>query len=182
MLVVDTNGNLLFPFSAPEMVKHTVTSNEPVLTIKPLPDGAPADFGGAVGQFTLTSKVVPTTVAVGEPVTWTLELRGTGNWPDVHGLPEREVSKDFKVLQPQAKRTPSEGKLFDAALSEDVVLIPTKPGTYTLGPVSYSYFDPGTGAYRTVEAGQTTITINPPGSAGPAAQSLFTPPSPDPRS
>jgi hypothetical protein len=177
VLVLGTNGSLLFQFSAPEMVKHTVISNEPTLTIKPLPDGAPADFGGAVGQFELTSKVVPTAVSVGEPVTWTLTLSGTGNWPDVHGLPSREVSKDFKVLQPQAKRTPSEGKLFDATLTEDVVLIPTKPGTYTLGPVSYSYFDPGTGAYRTVKTDRTTITINPPGSAAPSAQALFIPPS-----
>jgi tetratricopeptide (TPR) repeat protein len=177
VLVINTSGNLLFPFSAPDMVKHTVTSNEPSLTIKPLPDGAPADFGGAVGQFTLKSKVVPTSVAVGEPVTWTLSLSGTGNWPDVRGLPEREVSRDFKVLQPQAKRTPSEGKLFDAVLSEDVVLIPTKPGTYTLGPVIYSYFDPHAGTYRTVQTDRATITITPPGSTGPNNQALFTPPS-----
>ena len=176
VLVVETNGGL-FGFPSPELFQHTVTTNEPSLTIKPLPDGAPADFGGAVGQFSLTSKVVPTTVAVGEPVTWTLELRGTGNWPDVHGLPAREVSKDFKVLQPQAKRTPSESKLFDATLAEDVVLIPTKPGTYTLGPVSYSYFDPAAGAYRTVETDKATVTITPPGSAESASPSLFTPPS-----
>jgi len=176
VLVVETNGGL-FGFPSPELFQHTVTTNEPSLTIKPLPDGAPADFGGAVGQFSLTSKVVPTMVAVGEPVTWTLELRGTGNWPDVHGLPSREVSKDFKVLQPQAKRTPSESKLFDTTLSEDVVLIPTKPGTYTLGPVSYSYFDPGAGTYRTVETDRATITITPSGSTESANPSLFTPPS-----
>jgi tetratricopeptide (TPR) repeat protein len=175
VLVVETNGGL-FGFPSPELFQHTVTTNEPSLTIKALPDGAPADFGGAVGQFSVASKVVPTTVSVGEPVTWTLELRGTGNWPDVRGLPSREVSKDFKVLQPQAKRTPSEGKLFDATLAEDVVLIPTKPGTYTLGPVSYSYFDPASGAYRTVETDRTTITITPPGAAEPASSSLFTPP------
>jgi tetratricopeptide (TPR) repeat protein len=176
VLVVDTSGNLLsFPFSSPEMVQHTVTSNEPVLTIRPLPDGAPADFGGAVGRFTLGSKVVPTTVAVGEPVTWTLELGGTGNWPDIHGLPAREVSKDFKVLQPQPKRTPMEGKLFEAALTEDIVLIPTKPGTYTLGPVSYSYFDPSSGTYKTVETARSTVVITPPGAAEPGNRPLFTP-------
>jgi len=177
VLVVDTSGSLFsYPFSAPEMVQHTVTSNQPTLTIKPLPDDAPTDFGGAVGQFTLTSKVVPTTVAVGEPITWTLELTGTGNWPDIRGLPAREVSKDFKVLQPQAKRTPVAGKLFDATLGEDVVLIPTKPGTYTLNPVSYSYFDPRTGTYQTVQTAGATVTINPPGAVEPAASTFFNPP------
>jgi tetratricopeptide (TPR) repeat protein len=176
VLVVDTSGSLFsFPFASPEMVQHTVASNEPALTIKPLPDGAPADFGGAVGQFTFVSKVVPTTVAVGEPITWTLELGGTGNWPDVRGLPAREVSKDFKVLQPQAKRSPAEGRLFDATLTEDAVLIPTKPGTYTLGPVTYSYFDPRSGAYKTVRAEPVIVTITPPVATGPGTQSLFAP-------
>jgi tetratricopeptide (TPR) repeat protein len=176
VLVVDSNSNLFaFPFSSPEMLQHTVTSNEPALTIRPLPDGAPTDFGGAVGRFALTSKVVPTTVAVGEPVTWTLELGGTGNWPDLHGLPAREVSKDFKILQPQPKRTPAEGKLFEATLTEDIVLIPTKPGTYTLGPVSYSFFDPRSGTYKTVETARVTVVITPPGAAEPGNRLLFTP-------
>ena len=60
--------------------------------------------------------------AVGEPVTWTLELTGTGNWPDLGGLPARTVSQDFQVVQPKAKRVNAEGKLFDATLTEDVVL------------------------------------------------------------
>ena len=29
--------------------------------------------------------------AVGEPVTWTLELSGTGNWPEIAGLPSRDA-------------------------------------------------------------------------------------------
>ena len=175
VLVVDTSGSL-FSFPSAELVQHTVTSNQPALTIKPLPDDAPADFGGAVGQFTLRSKVVPTTVGVGEPITWTLELAGTGNWPDIRGLPAREASKDFKVLQPQSKRTPVAGKLFDATLSEDVVLIPTKPGTYTLDPVSYSYFDPRSGTYQTVKTAGVTVTINPAGATEPGASSFFTAP------
>ncbi len=173
--IVDSAGSLFsFPFSSPEMVHNTVTSNEPALTIKPLPDGAPPDFGGAVGRFTFTSKVVPTNVAVGEPITWTLELAGTGNWPDIRGLPAREVSKDFKVLQPQAKRTPAEGKLFDGTLTEDVVLIPTKPGTYAINPVSYTYFDPRSGTYQTLKTSGVTVTINPLNVPPAAAQPQLT--------
>ena len=74
--------------SQPRMEQVSVTSDQPTLEVKPLPPGAPAGFSGAVGQFKLTSKVVPEKAALGEPVTWTLELSGTGNWPDVTGLPE----------------------------------------------------------------------------------------------
>jgi hypothetical protein len=140
---------------------YTVASNTPTMEVKALPP-QPAGFNGGVGQFQLSSKVVPTSAAVGEPITWTLELRGTANWPDLPGLPSREVSKDFNVVQPQAKRTPAEGKIFDATLTEDVVLVPTKPGTYTLGPVQFIYFDPKAGSYKTITTPRTTVTIAPP--------------------
>src|SRR5690606_33382673 len=74
------------------------------------------------------------------------------------------VSRDFRVVQPRAQRMPEEGKLFDATLSEDVVLIPTKPGSYRLGPVTWSYFDPKLGRYETVTVEPKTVEVT-----GPAA-------------
>jgi BatD DUF11 like domain len=149
-------------FQQPRVEQIAVTSNRPDLIIRPLPPGSPGSFNGAVGQFTLASKVVPATAAIGEPITWTLTLAGTGNWPDIPGLPAREVSKDFQVVQPQAKRTPTEGKLFDSTLTEDVVLVPTRAGSYTLGPVTYSYFDPKSSRYVSVTTDEVTVTVTAP--------------------
>ncbi|HEX2854700.1 MAG TPA: BatD family protein [Opitutaceae bacterium] len=155
--------------------QYSVASNTPTLEVNPLPP-QPAGFGGAVGQFKFESKVVPATAAVGEPITWTLELSGTGNWPAIPGLPSRDVSKDFNVVQPQAKRTPAEGKIFDVTLSEDVVLVPTKAGSYTLGPVSFVYFDPKSGSYKTITAPRMTVTVTAPS----VSKFTFTPPATDP--
>jgi hypothetical protein len=154
-------------FQTPRIEQLSVTSNVPALVVRPLPEPAPAGFNGAVGQFKLTSKIIPSTAAVGEPVTWTIELSGVGNWPDIAGLPQREVSKDFKVVQPQPKRTPAEGKLFDVTLSEDVVLVPTVAGDYVLGPVDFVYFDPASKSYKTVSAPRTKITISPAAAVNP---------------
>ncbi len=161
--------------SQPRMEQVSVTSNQPVIEVRPLPSGAPAAFSGAVGQFKLVSKVVPEKASVGEPVTWTLELSGTGNWPDIAGLPSRDVSNDFQVVQPKAKRTPGEGKLFDATLLEDVVLVPSKAGNYTLGPASFAYFDPKSGTYQTLTAPRTTLSIT-----APAAPQFNVTPQPGP--
>ncbi|MCF7759983.1 MAG: BatD family protein [Cephaloticoccus sp.] len=152
-----TTGFRLFQQQRIDQVSiHT----DPVdIKVRPLPLPAPKAFDGAVGQFKLNSKVVPATAAVGEPITWTLELSGTGNWPDIAGLPSRSVSQDFQVISPQAKRRVEEGKLFDATLAEDVVLVPTKPGTYTLGAVEMSYFDPATGTYQTMRTPATSVTV-----------------------
>ncbi|MSU22369.1 MAG: protein BatD [Opitutus sp.] len=156
-------------FQTPRVEQIIAESNRPQFTVRALPVPAPAGFSGAVGQFKLVSKVIPEKAAVGEPVTWTLELSGNGNWPDVGGLPQRDVSNDFQVVQPKAKRTPAEGKLFDTTLSEDVVLVPTKAGAYALGPVNFTYFDPKAGAYKTLTAPRANVTITAPNAP------LFTP-------
>jgi hypothetical protein len=158
LLSIQTGSVGSFFGPQPRMEQVSVVSDQPTIEVKTLPT-PPRGFSGAVGQFKLVSKIVPEKAAVGEPVTWTLELTGMGNWPDIAGLPSREVSNDFQVVQPKAKRTPVEGKLFDATLIEDVVLVPTKTGTYTLGPINFAYFDPKAGAYKTISAPRTTVTI-----------------------
>ncbi|HEY1111271.1 MAG TPA: BatD family protein [Opitutaceae bacterium] len=171
LISIQTGSIASFFGPQPRMEQVAVTSDQPVIDVRPLPNPPAgfAAFSGAVGQFNLVSKVVPEKASVGEPVTWTLELTGAGNWPDIAGLPARNVSNDFRVVQPKAKRTPAEGKLFDVALAEDVVLVPTKPGTYTLGPVEFVYFDPTSGTYQKKSVAPVTLTI------APAAGSQFAP-------
>jgi hypothetical protein len=146
-------------FARQSVEQFAVTSQPASLNVKPLPAPAPAGFNGAVGQFTLKAKVIPATAGIGEPITWTLTLEGTGNWPDLGGLPPRSVSNDFRVVQPQAKRTNKENTLFDASLSEDIILIPTRAGNYTLGPLSVVIFNPSTGAYETLTTPPLTIQV-----------------------
>ena len=167
-LINITTGSTGFGFFPRQnFEQYSITSTRPVINVRLLPNNAPASFNGAVGQFTLKANVVPATASVGEPVTWTLTLTGTGNWPDLAGLPARSVSKDFRTVQPQAKRTPKEGTLFEATLIEDVVLIPTKPGTYNLGPTTWTYFDPAKGEYQTITTPAVAVTISPATDASP---------------
>lgn len=165
-LQVGTQGFGLF--TTPAVEQRMLTTEPLELTVRPLP-AAPSAFTGAVGQFTLASKVVPTAPTVGEPITWTLELAGTGNWPDIAGLPEREVSADFSVVQPKSKRTMKDNALFEGTLSEDVVLVPNKAGRYTLGPVRFTYFDSASGTYRTLSTEPVTLVVAP--GAGSSASS-----------
>ncbi len=183
-LMVGSTGFGLF--TQPNVEQRVLESNPLELTVKALPP-APSDFSGAVGEFAFISKVVPLTTGVGEPITWTLELSGTGNWPDLTGLPQREVSNDFQVVQPKSKRTMKDASLFEGRLSEDVVLVPTKPGTYRLAPVRFSYFDPKSGTYKTITTDPTTVTVTgastpvvPPAGSGAPVQFSLAPATPAP--
>ncbi|MDR0901705.1 MAG: BatD family protein [Opitutaceae bacterium] len=146
---------------------YEIQSDTPSITVKPLPLNAPPSFTGAVGQFILDSKIVPQSVKVGEPITWTLTLTGTGNWPDIPNFAPRDVSKAFHAITSQPKRTIKEGTLFEGELTQDIVLVPTEAGAYTLGPINWTYFEPAAGEYKTIHI--PLITLDVAASASPNA-------------
>lgn len=157
-----------FMFQEPVYDAFTIQSDPFSLEILPLPEGAPDTFTGAVGQFTLESRIVPEQVQIGEPVTWTLELSGAGNWPASIGVPARSVSSRFKAIQPEIRSEFAEDDLFLGSQSEDIVLIPTEAGSFEFGPVKYTYFDPTEEKYKTITIPATTVTVAPASAGNPA--------------
>ncbi len=138
--------------------KYSITTVAPLLRIRDLPTPAPSAFAGAVGDFVLESRVTSTDVGVGDSVTWTLELRGTGNWPEITRMPPRVIAKDFQGVAPILKRDFKPGALFEGSLTEDILLVPTKAGSYQLGPVRFVFFDPKEGKYQLYTT--ETFTLN----------------------
>ncbi len=151
--------------------KYTITTVAPLIRIKDLPTPAPGAFTGAVGDFVLESRVSSAEVNVGDSVTWTLELRGIGNWPEITRMPARVVPKDFQGTAPILKRDFKPGSIFEGALTEDVLLIPNKAGSYQLGPVRFVFFDPKDGKYQLYTTETFTLEVHEkPGGAQAAAE------------
>ena len=66
----------------PAMQTLAIPSNRPRLEVLDLPvAGRPAGFNGWIGQFEIEARALPTEVAVGEPITLSLEVRGVGHPP-----------------------------------------------------------------------------------------------------
>lgn len=146
-------------FTTPFNQDQDVQSEPSTLEVKPLPSPEPPSFSGAVGLFKMESRVVPESVSEGYPITWTLALSGAGNWNAGIALPARDVSTDFQVPPSKARLDQHENIVFDGTLTEDVVLIPTRPGTYTLGPVRWSYFNPVAERYETIVTEPVEVTV-----------------------
>jgi tetratricopeptide (TPR) repeat protein len=159
-LDIDTaSGGRSFFFTAPGSVEVEAVAAPVALNVEPLPGGAPTGFQGAVGQFVLESKMVPEQVNEGEPVTWTLTLRGTGNWPMGVELPGRVVPKEIRTIQPKLRREFNGTEIFTGAIVEDLVMIPTQSGEYVLPPVKFVYFDPKKKSYESAEAKPPKIVV-----------------------
>ena len=148
-------------FGRPEMARFLVASDPLSLDVAPLPGRAPEGFLGAVGDFRLESKLVPEHPKAGEPLTWTLSLEGTGNWPMGVALPPRAVPEDLRTIRPRIERDFAEGDLFTGRLVEDLVLIPEHEGEVLLDPVRFVYFDPVGERYETLEVQPRRLSVGP---------------------
>ena len=139
-----------------------ILSTKPIdLTVKDLPAGAPADFNGAVGHFSLDAAVDSTKATVNEPVTLKVTISGDGNlenlpdpvWDDIPG---------WRAFESKATTDSSfaDGR-FSGTRTYERLLVPTVAGTTTLPPVRYSYFDPDSGEYHTLTTPPIRITVAP---------------------
>ena len=124
---------------------------------RPLPDGAPESFAGAVGRFEMDAEISRTDVEVGEPVQVTVHLTGTGNLAMLDG-PELKVPGIFETYDPEVNTSiNSSGRQVRGSKTFTYLLVPRSNGTFTLPPIELAYFDPSTEQYRTMRSEPMTI-------------------------
>ncbi len=128
-------------------------SADPIhMTILPLPDeGKPADFQGAVGDFNFDVQTDTKKVKVGDPITLKMTISGQGNL-DTVTAPEILENEDFKVYEPQAAKKGNK-KIYEQ------VIIPKTDKAREIPQVSFSFFSPRYGAYKTVTKGPIPVEV-----------------------
>lgn len=143
------------------------------VTVRALPPDAPADFRGAVGLFSLDSKLSLNQVPVNEPITLLVTLSGQGNlqtlsdpvWPEIDGW---RAFEEQTVLDPHFEN----GRIVGSKVYERL-LVPGQAGQYVLPPITYSYFDPTDEVYRSLATEVLEVEVVP-GDEGTTA--TFVPP------
>lgn len=131
------------------------------LDVKPLPADAPASFTGAVGQFTIESKVDKRQAKVGDAITQRITIGGVGNL-ETMGDPVWPDSPVWRAFDSQSKTsTQFQGGQFGGTRTIERVVVPTQAGTLSLPAVEFSVFDSVTGQYRTMSTQPITIAVAP---------------------
>lgn len=152
------------PFFAPSVPQEIRFKSQAVtLDVKALPPGAPADFGGAVGNFTLATEAKPKSAQVGDPFTVTATITGRGNFDRVTA-PTLEDESGWHKYPPSSefKQDDDVGisgtKKFETVLSanERKDKIPAQ---------LFSYFDPAKEQYVTLRAEAIPVRVE--GGAAP---------------
>ncbi|MBL7138532.1 MAG: protein BatD [Bacteroidales bacterium] len=141
-------------------VEKSLSSNPLTIQVKPLPQGnKPADFGGAVGSFTFRSEIDKTTIQANEPATLKFMVSGTGNIQLIEQL-NVNFPPDFETYDPKVVsdyRTTSTG--VTGMQSFEYLIIPRKPGNFTINPVAFCYFDLARQRYVTLTSPAYQLTV-----------------------
>ena len=135
-----------------------------VLPVKSLPeDGKPTDFKGAVGVYSVEIEVDPKEVNVGDPITLTMTVQGKGNIQTIsEPIVELLNEDDFRVYPPESDTTiTSRNKDIKGMKVFRTVIEPQNADITETPLISFSFFDPEAGEYKTLIHDSIPIKVNP---------------------
>jgi len=131
------------------------------IKVNPLPKGKPANFSGAVGQFSLKVTTAPEEVAVGDPVTVTMTVLGRGNLQSIQSPVFKGELDKFKVYEPESKTniiSREEGLQGEKVF--EVVLVPKEVVAETPA-IEFSFFNPELQEYEIFKKGPFPLKVTP---------------------
>jgi hypothetical protein len=150
---------------------ETITRrSEPIrIEVVPLPAASrPAGFSGAVGSFSLSVTADRREAQVNDAIGVKVRIAGEGNLDAVSAPPIQELS-DFKRYEPKVTSASSvQGDRLRGEKIWDYVVIPLAPGAQSIPPITFSFFDPKAGEYRTLSSDPIPVQVAR-GSAGPGS-------------
>lgn len=146
-------------FSSFSTVPRMIATMPVEIKVKPLPDGAPDGFKGAVGDFIMGSSLSADTVHVNDALTLRITLKGSGNLK-LAAAPDVELPPDIEVYEPE---TSSDLNVSASGTSGtrtfEYVLIPRYHGSFKIPSLKYVFFDPSSGRYKTLTGGDHSFVV-----------------------
>ena len=158
---VPSNRRDIFGRRMMTTVNRTVTAGKRKINVKPLPQqGQPENFSGAVGEFNFKAETSKNTLMASEAFNLKLEINGNGNLM-LFELPEPTLPASLEVYDPEhsenIKTSLSGAK---GSILDNYTIITNESGQYPIPPISFSFFNPKTKSYKTIESNRIIITAN----------------------
>lgn len=137
-------------------------SNESSVRVKPLPDGAPASFIGAVGNFSISSKGKAQVIEQGKVFELEVEISGIGNTHNIE-VPQLNLPKGLVIYGDPTQETKVNFTSRGAEGSKTVTYyIQVNRGTNVEIPaIEIAYFDPNQELYKTQSTIPFTLKVLP---------------------
>ncbi|MCM1020724.1 MAG: BatD family protein [Muribaculum sp.] len=136
------------------------SSNSASINISPLPQPQPAGFNGAVGHFTIDSKLRTSVFRTNEAASLVYTIKGTGNIKYLKE-PAIDFPSEFEQYQPQTDiNTHVSGANVTGTQTIDYTFVPQSVGKFTIGADKFVYFNPDSKEYVTLTTPSYDISVS----------------------
>ena len=159
-LDVPTNRRDFFGNQVYTQVSRTVTAGKRTLTVLPFPEeGKPPNFNGAVGDFSFEVKTSKNALNASESLQATVEVKGRGNLK-LFSLPEMATPSALERYDPEySEQVNTALSGMRGSIKNTYTLVPQFQGKYPIPSILFSYFDPKSKTYKTLESTDLIIDV-----------------------
>ena len=138
----------------------TVKAGDLSINVRELPEeGKPLNFSGAVGDFELSVDASRTRLEANESTQIKVRVNGKGNLK-LLSIPELSLPSALEKYDPEYTddvRVNREG--MNGSVSNSYTVVPRYAGSYPVDPIEFTYFDPNSKSYRTLNSDPFDLTV-----------------------
>lgn len=132
------------------------------IEVRALPEeGRPASFTGAVGNFAIKASARPTSVAVGDPVTLTVDITDLSGSADMDAIQPPALGPDSMGADFRIPSAPLAGTVNGNTKTFTQTVRPTRAGIDSIPSIEFSWFDPVIGTYGSARTPPLAISVAP---------------------
>ncbi|MDC6365282.1 MULTISPECIES: BatD family protein [Flavobacteriaceae] len=157
---VPTNRRDFFGGRIYTQTSKRVSAGKRTINVKALPEaGKPANFSGAVGDFEFSVTASKKQLNASESLQAKVEVSGNGNLK-LFQLPEPELPSALEVYEPEHEEnvnTYSSG--MEGKVANRYTIVPSFRGKYPIPSISFSYFNPKSKKYITLNSEEINIEV-----------------------
>ncbi len=130
----------------------STATNTAAIQVDALPEPKPSNFSGAVGNYSISSKLSTDVLRTNEAATYSLTIKGSGNIKYL-AIPEVEFPSTFdKYTAKSDIQANFNGSTYVGSYKIDYPFLPQEIGKFSIPPQQFVYFDLSTKKYVTIEA------------------------------
>lgn len=148
-----------FPRTVEQEHNIQVNSNSASVNVLPLPHPQPAGFNGAVGHFSIDSRIVGNNFRTNEAANLIYTVSGTGNIKYLKE-PAIDFPSEFELYSPRIENNARvSGNNMTGTMTAEYTFVPQSVGKFKIGADRFVYFDPSKKDYVTLTTPEYEIDV-----------------------
>ena len=159
-LNLPSNRKDLFGRRILTQAQKMITTGKNIIRVKGLPqNNKPDDFSGAVGEFDFDVILNKNALKATESFQVKIKVKGKGNLK-LFNLPSINVPNTLEVYEPEHEENIQIAVSgMEGFIEDNYTIVPEYQGKYPIPPVKFTYFNPKTALYKTLNSQDLLVDV-----------------------